>query len=161
MCAGARFRYARAMRSLVLVIALAACAASKPHTGALAPDDRAAIQDVLDRQVRAWNHGDLPGYMDGYARSPHLVFTSGGDIRLGWQNALVHYQKRYADDPKGMGVLAFTVDSIDPVGPDGAVVLGHWQLTDTLNAGHGVFTLVLARRPEGWRIVHDHTSSSK
>jgi len=23
----------------------------------------------------------------------------------------------------------------------------------------GLFTLVLRKRPEGWRIVHDHTSS--
>lgn len=149
------------MRSLLLVIALAACAGSKPHVGQFSTDDRNAIQDVLERQVRAWNQGDLPGYMDGYARIPNLVFTSGGDIRLGWQNALVHYQRRYSDDPKGMGRLAFTVDSIDAVGADGAVVLGHWQLTDTINAGHGVFSLVLARRPEGWRIVHDHTSSAK
>jgi ketosteroid isomerase-like protein len=31
-------------------------------------------------------------------------------------------------------------------------------LTGTAQAGRGVFTLVVERRPEGWRIVHDHTS---
>jgi ketosteroid isomerase-like protein len=25
---------------------------------------------------------------------------------------------------------------------------------------HGLFTLVLKRMPEGWRIVHDHTSGA-
>jgi len=38
------------------------------------------------------------------------------------------------------------------------VVLGRWVLTGTEHAGRGVFTLVLERRPEGWRIIHDHTS---
>jgi ketosteroid isomerase-like protein len=146
------------MRTLVLV--LAACAATTPHVGHFEPADRAAIKAVLDNQLAAWNRGDLPSYMDGYARTPALIFTSGGDIRRGWQEALDHYQQRYAVDPKAMGTLAFEIDSIDPVGADGAVVLGHWELTAAAHPGHGVFTLVLERRPEGWRIVHDHTSLS-
>jgi ketosteroid isomerase-like protein len=59
-----------------------------------------------------------------------------------------------------MGTLDFQIDSIDPVGADGAVVLGRWALTGSEHPGRGVFTLVLERRPEGWRIIHDHTSVS-
>jgi ketosteroid isomerase-like protein len=140
--------------------ALGGCAASPPHVARFEPADRAAIAAVLDRQVEAWNRGDLAAYMDGYARTPALVFTSGGNIRRGWQEAFDHYQARYATDPKAMGALAFRIDSIDPVGADGAVVLGHWELTGTAHAGRGVFTLVVERRPEGWRIIHDHTSVS-
>jgi len=88
------------------------------------------------------------------------VFTSGGNVRRGWQEAFDHYQARYATDPKAMGTLVFQIDSIDPVGADGAVVLGRWELTGTAHPGRGVFTLVLERRPEGWRIIHDHTSIS-
>jgi len=146
--------------SALLALAAASCAGGQ-RPRAFADDDRAAITAVLDRQIAAWNRGDLAGYMDGYARTPALVFTSGGHIRRGWQDAFDHYQARYATDPRAMGTLAFTIDSIDPVGPasgDGAVVLGHWDLTGTEHAGHGVFTLVVERRPEGWRIIHDHTS---
>jgi beta-aspartyl-peptidase (threonine type) len=146
------------MRLGVLAIAAFACAASPPRVARFESGDRAAIADVLDRQIAAWNRGDLAGYMDGYARTPALVFTSGGNIRHGWQDAFDHYRARYATDPKAMGTLAFQIDSIDAVGADGAVVLGHWALTGTANAGRGVFTLVVERRPEGWRIVHDHTS---
>jgi ketosteroid isomerase-like protein len=32
-------------------------------------------------------------------------------------------------------------------------------LTDTSQAGSGVFSVMLEQRPEGWRIVHDHTSA--
>lgn len=139
---------------------LGGCAASPPHVARFEPADRAAIAAVLDGQVAAWNRGDLAAYMEGYARTPALVFTSGGNIRRGWQEAFDHYQARYATDPRAMGTLAFRLDSIDPIGADGAVVLGHWELTGTAHAGRGVFTLVVERRPEGWRIIHDHTSVS-
>jgi len=150
------------MRLIALVASLVifGCAASPPRVARFAPSDRAAIQAVLDAQIAAWNRGDLAAYMDGYARTPALVFTSGGNVRRGWQEAFDHYQARYATDPKAMGTLAFTVDSIDPVGADGAVVLGRWDLSNTANAGRGVFSLVVERRPEGWRIIHDHTSVS-
>jgi ketosteroid isomerase-like protein len=150
------------MRTLVtaavLAVGLAACAASAAQVRRFEAADRAAITGVLDRQIAAWNRGDLAGYMEGYARTPALVFTSGGNVRHGWQDAFDHYQARYATDPAAMGTLKFAIDSIDPVGADGAVVLGRWDLTGTAHPGRGVFTLVLERRPEGWRIVHDHTS---
>lgn len=148
------------MRIFLLAAVLAACASSAPHVGQFAPGDRAAITAVLGNQIEAWNRGDLPSYMDGYARIPGLVFTSGGDIRRGWQDALDHYQARYAIDSRAMGTLDFQIESIDPVGPDGAVVLGRWELTGSPHPGRGVFTLVFERLPEGWRIIHDHTSLS-
>jgi len=120
--------------------------------------DRAAIAAVLDAQVAAWNRGDLAAYMDGYAKTDALVFTSSGNIRKGWQTAFDHYQERYAKDKAAMGKLAFEVISIDPVGADAAVVLGKWVLTGSPHDGHGVFSLVMERRREGWRIIHDHTS---
>jgi ketosteroid isomerase-like protein len=148
------------MRTLALALVLAACVSTAPRVGAFQPADRVAIQNVLENQIAAWNRGDLPSYMDGYARIPGLIFTSGGDVRRGWQEALDHYQSRYAIDAKAMGTLKFEIESIDPVGADGAVVLGRWELSGTSRPGRGVFSLVLERRSEGWRIVHDHTSIS-
>jgi uncharacterized protein (TIGR02246 family) len=144
---------------LVLTLALAACA-STPQVRRFEPADRTAITAVLDQQVAAWNRGDLQRYMDGYAHIPDLVFTSGGNVRRGWQDAFDHYKARYATDPKAMGTLGFHIDQIDAVGADGAVVLGRWELTGAQHPGRGVFSLVLERRPEGWRIIHDHTSVS-
>jgi ketosteroid isomerase-like protein len=54
----------------------------------------------------------------------------------------------------------FRIDAITPLGADGAVVLGTWDLTESPHDGRGVFSVVFERRPEGWRIVHDHTSSA-
>jgi uncharacterized protein (TIGR02246 family) len=150
------------MKSLLVVLALmvSGCAARAAHVRSFAPDDRAAIASLLAAQVAAWNRGDLARYMDAYARSPALVFTSGGNVRRGWQEAYDHYRARYATDPAAMGRLVFAIASIDAVGADAAVVLGRWDLTATAHPGRGVFTLVLERRAEGWRIVHDHTSVS-
>jgi len=84
------------MRTLVLALTLVACASSPPH-GATTPQarrfepgDRVAITTLLDQQIAAWNRGDLMSYMDAYARTPALIFTSGGNIRRGWQDAFDH-----------------------------------------------------------------------
>lgn len=151
------------MRTFALAFVLAvwaACASTASRIATFQPTDRTAIQDVLNKQIAAWNRGDLSSYMDAYARIPGLIFTSGGNVRRGWQQAHDHYQSRYATDPGSMGTLAFEIDAIDAVGADGAVVLGRWELTGAARPGRGVFSLVLERRPEGWRIIHDHTSSS-
>jgi uncharacterized protein (TIGR02246 family) len=140
--------------ALALSLSLA-CA----HRRAFTPDDRRQIEAVLEQQRRAWNRGDLAGYMAGYARDQQLVFTSGGKIRRGWGATMAAYQKRYGGDRAGMGQLAFEVLAVQPAGPDGAVMLGRWRLTDTPQAGGGVFSIVFERRPEGWRVIHDHTSS--
>jgi ketosteroid isomerase-like protein len=139
-----------------LAAALAGCGDRRGFSAA----DRHAVEAVLEQQRHAWNRGDLPGYMAGYLHSPALVFTSGGKIRRGWEQTLAAYQKRYGGDRAGMGQLAFEVLDVTPVGTDGAVMLGRWRLTATPQAGAGVFTVVFERRPEGWRIVHDHTSTA-
>lgn len=138
----------------LLLVLLVACAA--PH--AFGPDDDHAVRAVLDAQRDAWNRGDLDGYMAGYARSPDLVFTSGGKIRRGWQDTYAKYRAKYGSDRATMGQLAFEVLAVQPLGADGAIVLGRWKLDGTPVAGAGVFSLALARTGEGWRIVHDHTS---
>ena len=141
------------VRILVLAM-LAAC--TTPHAFAAADDQ--AIRGVIAAQAEAWNKGDLEGYMAGYVKSDRLVFTSGGHIRRGWQETFDKYRAKYGSDTSTMGHLAFELLGIQPLGADGGIVLGKWKLTDTPNAGGGVFSLGVQRTPEGWRIVHDHTS---
>ncbi len=126
---------------------------------AFSATDRRTVEQVLSAQVEAWNRGDLAAYMAGYADTPDLVFTSGGSIRTGFAETLAAYQRRYGAAPETMGRLGFEILRIQAVGADGAIVLGRWRLTATAQAGAGVFSVVLERRAEGWRIVHDHTSS--
>lgn len=138
-----------------LALALMACAA--PARRFTAADD-AAVRAVLSAQQAAWNRGDLAAYMDGYLRSPELVFTSGSQIRRGWDETYAKYQQRYGADASTMGTLGFEVLGVQTLGADGAVVLGRWNLAGPV-AGSGVFSVVLTRTATGWKIVHDHTSS--
>jgi ketosteroid isomerase-like protein len=140
---------------------LAACAgATPPPKRIFVPADRDAVKAVLEAQMTAWNAGDIDGYMAGYAKIDGLVFTSGGKIRRGFQQTHDAFKTKYAKDPSAMGHLVFEILSIDPVGADGAVVLGNWALTNSPSDGRGVFSVILERRPEGWKVIHDHTSAS-
>ncbi|MEZ4255425.1 MAG: hypothetical protein R3A78_06880 [Polyangiales bacterium] len=42
---------------------------------------------MLEAQADAWNRNDLAAFMDGYEKSDSVIYTSGGEIRRGWQTA--------------------------------------------------------------------------
>jgi uncharacterized protein (TIGR02246 family) len=146
------------VRSGILGLVLAAAVGCGAHH--FSGQDIEAIERLLDRQRQAWNRGDLRGFMAGYAQGEGLTFASGGDVERGWADTLARYQRRYPDRGT-MGTLAFHIEEIRPLSADSAIVLGRFVLTQTPAAGDGVFTLIVRRRAEGWRIVHDHTSAAR
>ena len=97
--------------------------------------------------------------MAGYWKSDDLTFFSGKDQTKGWKATLERYRKRYQADGKEMGKLAFRDLQIEVLGPDSAYVRGRWQLEMKKEKLGGLFTLIFKKTPDGWRIVHDHTSS--
>jgi beta-aspartyl-peptidase (threonine type) len=123
--------------------------------------DRAAIRKVLQEQDAAWNAGKLEEFMQGYWHSPEMRYFSGDVVRHGWDELYERYRDRYQNNKTGMGKLTFSDEEIDGLGPDVALVRGRWQVE--LNDGtrpHGLFTLIMKKLPEGWRIIHDHTSDA-
>lgn len=123
-----------------------------------ASDWRSEVDSVLTAQAAAWNRGDIAGYMDGYWRSDSLLFTSGGTIRRGWEETYEKYAAKY-DSPEKMGTLTFSGLEYHLPAGGAAWVFGRWELERAADRPGGVFTLVLRHFPEGWKIVHDHTSS--
>ena len=119
----------------------------------------AAIRAVLDAQRDAWNRGDIEGYMDGYERSEQTVFVSGDNLTRGWQTVLDRYKKNYNTREK-MGTLTFSDLEITLPGKESAVVLGRWHLKRVGDEPHGRFTLIFKKTKQGWKIIHDHTSSA-
>ncbi len=120
--------------------------------------ERDAITKLLDTQVEAWNRGDLEGFMAGYWNSPDLTFFSGDKVTQGWKETLERYRKKYQGEGQEMGKLTFSELKIDVLGENSAVVRGRWKLVKSKETVGGLYTLLLKRFPEGWRIVHDHTS---
>lgn len=119
----------------------------------------ADVRAVLEAQAAAWNRGDIEGYMNGYERSDDITFISGDALTRGWQTVLARYQKNY-DSREKMGTLAFGELEIKPLSAFYAAGTGRWQLTRANDNPHGRFTLLFRRTAQGWRIVHDHTSSA-
>jgi beta-aspartyl-peptidase (threonine type) len=125
------------------------------------PDDPAtATRALLDAQVAAWNRADLDAFLATYWDSPDLVFQSGGTRTKGLAATRERYKKRYQSDGRAMGRLAFTDLEIETLADDVALARGRWQLTlPDGSTPSGLFTLIVKKLPEGWRITHDHTSS--
>ena len=140
---------------------LALMAASWGHCDQKAPPSNDEIRQVLDSQVAAWNKGDLKGFMAGYWKSEKLTFFSGDNVEHGWQATYDRYQKRYQAEGREMGTLTFSELEVEMVGPDTAWVRGRWKLDTSKEKPGGLFTLVFKKLPEGWRIVHDHTSAGQ
>jgi beta-aspartyl-peptidase (threonine type) len=119
----------------------------------------AEIESILHAQQDAWNAHNLEAFMSGYWNSPELTFFSGGNAARGWQAAIDRYRKNYQAQGKEMGKLEFSDLRVETLSPDSAFVRGSWHLTmSDGKTPHGLFTLIFRRFPEGWKIVHDHSS---
>jgi ketosteroid isomerase-like protein len=121
-----------------------------------------AIEHVLQTQQKAWNKHDLEGFMAGYWNSSELTFFAGAKENDGWQATLDRYLATYASPGHEMGTLEFSNLRIQVLGQQGAFARGAWKLTmSNGKTPHGLFTLVFRKFPDGWKIVHDHTSVSE
>lgn len=123
----------------------------------------AAIRAVLDAQTEAWNKGSLEEFMKGYWRSPKLTFYSAGNKRAGYDAVLERYRKTYQSEGREMGKVSFTDVEVEMLGKKAAIVRGRWGLTlsDGKKMG-GLYTLIFRHfKKEGWKIIHDHTSSDQ
>jgi ketosteroid isomerase-like protein len=141
----------------LLASALARAQAASTHGGS-----KAAVEYVLRSQQDAWNRHDLDSFMAGYWNSSELTFFSGAKEHDGWQSTMDRYRMTYASPGHEMGKLEFSGLRIEMLEENAAFVRGAWQLTmPDGKRPHGLFTLVFRKFPEGWKIVHDHTSAAE
>lgn len=121
---------------------------------------KSEILAVLTAQAEAWNRGDLDAFLTGYWKSEETVFAGGDKVHRGFDAMAARYRSSYPTREK-MGQLAFSNVAFEQLDADRAVVTGSWELTlaGSDKKPGGVFTLLWRRFPDGWKIVHDHTSS--
>ena len=150
-------RHCASALAFILVFSLCSDARLAARPSDAREADRAAILRVLTDQQSAWNRGDVRAFLEGYWHSEELTFAGSSGISRGWDAVLARYQKNYPDRA-AMGTLDFSGLEYRFLGPDAALLLGRWHLKRESGDIGGVFSLVLQRFPEGWRIVHDHTS---
>ncbi len=124
-------------------------------------DQEAAIRSVLEEQVEAWNNADLEAFMETYVKSEDLRFSSGGTVRRGWEDTKRRYYESYPSK-EAMGRLEFEEFAVKPLSSQWAEVHGRYRLYREGDYGNatGLFTILMENTPDGWKILHDHTSAA-
>ena len=125
------------------------------------PEALAEVKAVWTAQAEAWNRGDLDGFTAGYWKSPDLVFFSNGTETRGWQATLDRYRTNYQAEGKHMGTLDFPQLDFKVLGTEAVLTRGRWRLR--MPDGKevtGITSVLFQKLPEGWRIVHDHSSAA-
>jgi ketosteroid isomerase-like protein len=156
----------RALPFLFLVlVAQSANLLSAQAEPATSQADETEIGAAITAQTEAWNHADIPTFMQAYEDSPDTTFI-GATIGKGYQPIRERYLRNYTT-PEQMGKLSFT-DLDIRVLPSGcgkseiALVTGKFHLDRTAKGeakkDDGIFSLVWRKGPHGWKIILDHTS---
>lgn len=149
-------------------VALALLLATVPSFGSTQPAvlssaetqdaEKAAILDVIVRMEAAWNRGDFPGYMEGFA-NPDVVFVSRGEFQKGWQGTLDHYVRDYGGSPARRGTLHFYDIRIEMLAPDAAQLISRYRLSRPRNSMEGINTRLMRKRGGKWVIALNHVSA--
>ena len=122
--------------------------------------ESAGIVAVIEKSADDWNRGDLEAFVQCYEQSPETTFV-GTEVSSGTVAVLSRYQRAYPD-PQRMGKTTFSELQARPLTAELAIVTGRFQLQRDAQSGgdkSGLFTLVMRKGADGWRIIHDHTSA--
>jgi len=149
------FTRAAAYLGCAVALLLAGCAPGRSNLSARS----APFHNIVDAQAKAWNRGDIGGFMQYYWKSDLLTFSSDGHTRRGWAETKARYEQRYPT-PERMGHLEFSDLEVQMLAKDAALVLGRWHLTREPDSVGGNFSLVFERIDGQWTIIHDHTSAT-
>lgn len=142
---------------MVLLAGAAACATAQPAPQA-GGGAQQAIVDVLQTSAQAWNRGDLDGFLLPYLNSPQTTYIARDVIR-GVPAIRESYATSWFRGGAPAGRLAYDRIEVRPLGRDYALALGHWTVTRASQPPlAGIFSLTFMRTPQGWRIIHDHSS---
>ncbi|HEU4828626.1 MAG TPA: nuclear transport factor 2 family protein [Gemmatimonadales bacterium] len=134
---------------------------SRATSSAGAPDAglQAEIERTFDRSARDWNAGDLDGFMSDYARDSTTSYVSGGRVRYGYDQIRDNYASRFAPGAS-RDSLRFENLAVRALGESHALVTARFILhRDGRTTASGPFSVIMERRADGWKILHDHTSS--
>ena len=149
-----------ALNALIVAVTLAGCASA----GSQAPNNTnvpAHLVQLMNESAEAWNRGDLTGFLATYANEPNTAFMGSTAVTLGLDSIRARYVRNYfkgGNPPRDQ--LAFDELVTRMLGDDHALMRGRCILTNPADNSKTYcrYTLVWERRPEGWRIIHDHSS---
>ena len=149
---------------LVAAILLAACRGSaRPATEPSPRTDRTTLTRLvlaqLERAAADWNRGDLEAFLSDYAPESTTTFVDGRRARSGIDFIRGVYAPRFSPGAR-RDSLHFEEVKVRPLSGSLGLVTARYilQRGGEISAS-GPFTLVMERRRDGWKILHDHSSS--
>lgn len=119
-------------------------------------DGTANCQATLQDQAKAWNKGDIEGFLKGYRQSPHTVFSGKSNTAVGFSRMAARYRKRYPNR-KAMGELTFSDVSFKALSADEILAMGRWKLRKKVPTG-GRFVLIMRLEGGTCRVAMDYTT---
>jgi uncharacterized protein (TIGR02246 family) len=150
------------MRGLILlglVLATPATAQTKKPIAASVAALRAGVAAALNDSKAGWNAGSLERFVAVYA--PDATFVTEKGLVQGRAAIADHYRRSFAGGANTRGKLDFQTLGSRIISPVHLLMWARWTLTPSHPAGKvetGMTTLLFERRPEGWRIISDHSS---
>ncbi|UZR93320.1 YybH family protein [Chondrinema litorale] len=115
-----------------------------------------AVKNILQRQIKDWNSGDVEKFMVGYWESEKLKFVGSNGVTYGYEATLERYKTNYPNQ-KIMGKLDFDIISTEKLAPKVILVVGKFHLTREVGDAEGYFTLTWKKIDGKWVIIVDHT----
>jgi ketosteroid isomerase-like protein len=101
----------------------------------------------------------LDAFVSDYAKDSLTGFVSRGHVHQGYAWIRRNYAPRFAEGAE-RDSLPFEEFAVRPLAPAVALVTARFVLfRDGRDMASGPFTLIMERRADGWKILHDHTSS--
>ena len=153
----------RPLNYLATALALAACGPTvvvDPSPKALDPQRLTEVLALdFDRSVAAWNRGDLDGFLAIYAPDSATTYMDGRRPQRGIAWIRGHYAPAFEPGARRDSLVVQELNA-RPLSTTLALVTARYVLlrgSDT--TASGPFTVVMEERTDGWKIVHDHSSS--
>jgi uncharacterized protein (TIGR02246 family) len=149
----------RAMILLGLLLATPAAAQAHKLTPAAAAALRVGVATALNDSKAGWNAGSLDRFVAVYA--PDATFVTEKGLVQGRAAIADHYRRSFAGGANTRGKLDFQTLGSRIISPEHLLMWARWTLTPSHTGGKvetGMTTLLFERRPEGWRIISDHSS---
>jgi uncharacterized protein (TIGR02246 family) len=115
-----------------------------------------AITAVMADSAAGWNTGDLDRFMQVYAAD--AVYVTAKGLVSGKPAIAERYRASFANGKNNRGTLSFQMLGERALDPTHHILFARWTLTGTPATETGMTTLLFERRPQGWRIVADHSS---
>ncbi len=146
------------MRIILIAFVVLFTSFSVIDTDKITNKEKEQIEAILDKQVEAWNDGNLEKFMNTYWKSDQLVFVGGRGPTYGWQATLENYKKGYPNRA-AMGELQLKLIDVSKIDTKTVLLIGRFELTREIGDLAGHFTLVIQKMNDKWIIISDHSSA--